>query len=50
MAWDEEIREIHRKREMAKSLGGEDGVARQHAKGRLTIRERIDGLLDRSMG
>ena len=30
----------------AKQLGGADGVARQHAKGRKTIRERIDGLLD----
>ena len=46
MAWDEEIREIHRKRKMAKTLGGEEGVARQHTKGRLTIRERINGLLD----
>ncbi|MEC8773654.1 MAG: carboxyl transferase domain-containing protein, partial [Pseudomonadota bacterium] len=46
MAWDEEIREVHRKRDLAKLLGGEEGVARQHAKGRLTIRERIDGLLD----
>ena len=34
------------KRELAKQLGGTDGVARQHAKGRMTIRERIDGLLD----
>ena len=46
MAWDEEIREIHRKRKLAKTLGGEEGVARQHKKGRLTIRERINGLLD----
>ena len=46
MSWDTEIREVHRKRELAKSLGGKEGVERQHAKGRLTIRERIDGLLD----
>ena len=46
MSWDEEIKEIHRKRELAKKQGGEEGVARQHDKGRLTIRERIDGFLD----
>jgi acetyl-CoA carboxylase carboxyltransferase component len=46
MSWDTEIREIHRKRKLAKSLGGKEGVERQHAKGRSTIRERIDGLLD----
>ena len=46
MAWEKEIAEVHRKRELAKQLGGPDGVARQHAKGRMTIRERIDGLLD----
>ncbi len=46
MAWEKEIAEVHRKRELAKQLGGADGVARQHAKGRMTIRERIDGLLD----
>ena len=46
MAWEKEISEVHRKRELAKQLGGADGVARQHAKGRMTIRERIDGLLD----
>ena len=45
MAWEKEISEVHRKRELAKQLGGSDGVARQHAKGRMTIRERIDGLL-----
>ena len=46
MAWEKEIAEVYRKRELAKQLGGADGVARQHAKGRMTIRERIDGLLD----
>jgi len=46
MSWDDEINELHRKRALAKGMGGEDGVARQHGKGRLTIRERIDNLLD----
>ncbi|MEL0020598.1 MAG: carboxyl transferase domain-containing protein, partial [Rickettsiales bacterium] len=46
MSWDDEINELHRKRALAKGMGGEDGVARQHGKGRLTVRERIDSLLD----
>jgi len=46
MSWDKEIEDIERKRSLAKELGGEEGVARQHAQGRQTVRERIDGLLD----
>ena len=46
MSWEEEVREIERRRHLAKQQGGEEAIARQHAKGRLTIRERIDGLLD----
>ncbi|MCG8547705.1 MAG: propionyl-CoA carboxylase, partial [Alphaproteobacteria bacterium] len=46
MAWDKEIDEIARKRELAKELGGPEGVARQHSQGRQTVRERIDGLID----
>jgi len=46
MTWDKEIEEIRKKRALAKALGGADGVARQHAQGRQTVRERIDGLLD----
>lgn len=46
MAWDDRIEEIHRRREMARAQGGDEAVARQHAKGRLSLRERIGGLLD----
>ena len=46
MGWQEEGDAIRRRRELAKQQGGEEGVARQHAKGRLTIRERVDRLLD----
>ncbi|MEM7219285.1 MAG: carboxyl transferase domain-containing protein [Pseudomonadota bacterium] len=46
MSWKDEVRELERRREMALEQGGADGIARQHAKGRLTIRERIDLLLD----
>lgn len=46
MSWKPEVDEINRRRELALKQGGEAGVARQHSKGRLTIRERIDALLD----
>ncbi len=40
------IDEIARRREAAKAQGGEAAVARQHSRGRLTIRQRVDGILD----
>ena len=46
MSWEEEVRELERRRILARQQGGEQGIARQHAKGRLTVRERIDALLD----
>ncbi len=46
MSWEQEVREIERRRHLAKQQGGKAGIARQHARGRLTIRERIDALLD----
>ena len=46
MSWQKEVRELERRRMLAKQQGGEQGIAKQHAKGRLTIRERIDALLD----
>ena len=46
MSWQDEVDELERRREHAKQQGGRAGIARQHARGRLTIRERIDALLD----
>lgn len=46
MSWEKEVGEIERKRALAREQGGKDSVARQHAKGRLTIRERVTALLD----
>ncbi|MDJ0949337.1 MAG: carboxyl transferase domain-containing protein [Alphaproteobacteria bacterium] len=46
MSWRKQVEEIERKRARAQQLGGEDAVKRQHDKGRLTVRERIDALLD----
>lgn len=46
MSWQDEVDEIHRRRELARAQGGPEGIARQHEKGRLGIRERIDRVLD----
>ncbi|MCZ6655774.1 MAG: propionyl-CoA carboxylase [Gammaproteobacteria bacterium] len=46
MSWENEVRELERRRHLARQQGGKEGIAKQHAKGRLTIRERIDALLD----
>lgn len=47
MSWESEVEEIRRRREAARAQGGAEGIARQHAQGKLTVRERIDALLDR---
>ena len=46
MSWEKEVLELERRRHLAKQQGGKDGIAKQHARGKLTIRERIDALLD----
>jgi acetyl-CoA carboxylase carboxyltransferase component len=44
--WQPELDELHDRERLAHEMGGADKVARQHAGGRLTIRERIDRLVD----
>src|SRR5215218_11161881 len=46
MGWEPELEELRRRQELARRMGGEERVARQHASGRLTVRERIERLLD----
>jgi acetyl-CoA carboxylase carboxyltransferase component len=46
VSWQPEVDEIERRRAMAREMGGAEAVARQHAKGRLSVRERLDALLD----
>ncbi len=43
---DPRIAELRARREQVRQAGGEDRIAKQHAKGKLTARERIDFLLD----
>src|SRR5205085_7607777 len=40
------IEELEKRRELARKGGGEKRIAAQHAKGRLTARERLSVLLD----
>lgn len=44
--WSPEIENIEARRERATLMGGAEKVARQHAAGRSTVRERIAALLD----
>ena len=46
MSWESEIEELRRREALARHMGGADKVKRQHDAGRLTVRERIDLLLD----
>ncbi|OAI41560.1 hypothetical protein AYO38_00575 [bacterium SCGC AG-212-C10] len=46
MSWDEMVGEINRRKEFAARMGGEERVAKHHAEGKYTVRERIDRLVD----
>ena len=46
VSWEAEIDELRRREALAHELGGAERVERQHASGRLTVRERIERLLD----
>ena len=46
MSWTPELDELKQRQGMARQMGGPDKVQRQHAAGRLTVRERIDRLAD----
>ncbi len=46
MSWQPELDELRRREAMTAEGGGPDKTERQHAAGRLTVRERIDKLVD----
>ncbi|MGC2779095.1 MAG: carboxyl transferase domain-containing protein, partial [Bradyrhizobium sp.] len=46
MSWQPELDELARREAFAREMGGPDKVKRQHDQGRLTVRERIDGVVD----
>lgn len=46
MSWEREVDELRRRTAMAHQMGGTEKVARQHSFGKLTVRERIDAMVD----
>ena len=46
MTWEKEIKELRRREALAARMGGPDKVKRQHDGGKLTVRERVERLLD----
>lgn len=46
MTWEPELEELQRRQALARQMGGSEKVRRQHEAGRMTVRERIDALLD----
>src|SRR5437016_12911093 len=46
MGWEPELEELAHRTELARRMGGAEKVGRHHEQGKLTVRERIDALLD----
>lgn len=47
MSWQKDVSEIEQRRLLAKQQGGPEAIKIHHAKGRLTIRERIEGVVEK---
>jgi acetyl-CoA carboxylase carboxyltransferase component len=46
VSWQDDLDELQRRVARAREMGGPENIARQHAGGKLTVRERIERLLD----
>ena len=46
MGWQPEIDELEHRKRLALQMGGEENIARQHKRGKLTVRERIGIFAD----
>ena len=46
IGWQPELDELAERQRIARQMGGAERVARQHAAGKLTVRERIGHMLD----
>ncbi|HEY0421440.1 MAG TPA: carboxyl transferase domain-containing protein [Acetobacteraceae bacterium] len=46
MSWQPELDELRRRQDMARQMGGPEGIARQRRQNKLTARERIDAFAD----
>ncbi len=47
MTWKKDLDELKKRADLAKEMGGIERIANHYAQGRLTVRERIDLLLDK---
>eukprot|EP00026_Physarum_polycephalum_P004625 Phypoly_transcript_04647.p1 GENE.Phypoly_transcript_04647~~Phypoly_transcript_04647.p1 ORF type:complete len:630 (-),score=77.40 Phypoly_transcript_04647:180-2069(-) len=47
ISWESEVKELKERQRLAAQLGGKESVERHRAAGKLTVRERIDKLLDK---
>ena len=47
MTWKKEVKEIKKREKLSLNHGGKDSVKLQHKKGRKTLRERLEFILDR---
>jgi acetyl-CoA carboxylase carboxyltransferase component len=48
MSWKDAVEELERRKKLAYRMGGDKNVGRQHELGKLTVRERVEALLDPS--
>jgi acetyl-CoA carboxylase carboxyltransferase component len=46
MTWQPELDDLRQREKLALAMGGPDKIKRQHDGGRLTVRERVTGLVD----
>ena len=46
MVWEPELEELERRKQLAYKLGGEERIERHHDRHHLTIRERLDLIVD----
>ena len=46
MSWEAEVEELRERERLARQMGGPEKIKRQHDNGKLTVRERVDRLLD----
>ncbi len=47
MSWEKDVKEINKREEFVMNQGGSDSVRAHHKKGRKTLRERLDIILDK---
>ena len=46
MSWEDAVNELKRRQALTREMGGEERVAKHRSLGKLTVRERVDALLD----